>query len=475
MVGLGALLAAGTATLAGEITVTPSVTTSIGYSDNIDQEPDGLKTDAFIYELTPGVQVRAEGGRFEGGLDALTQFSYTSDGDDEGTDLRPVASLQTTTELSRNLLFFDANGSISQQLLDAQQANTEANRDTTFAYELSPYLVNRFGTFAESELRYGFGQVHVDSDDFSTDTTNAGRLNIESGNDFGRLRWGTTGLISHTDRSDDNNIERRLVDQEFEYALNRHFSLIGAGGYEYFDDGDSQNQIDGPTWRAGFRLRGARGELLATYGQRDGDEVFGGNLNYEVGAFTTVRAGYTDTVETDQQRLLAGTAGIAVDPDTGVLIDTSTGLPFDPAASNSSFSNEVTRNRTFTAGVTFNKGQNIVDLNGRYEDQEDQSGPDDETHKFIELSWQRRLNRRTNLQVFGSYERSEFQDDDTNDDEYIAGALLSYSIRDNVQVFATYTYRHQDSTDPTNEFEENRATVGLQYTFDTFARGGAGP
>ena len=67
-------------------------------------------------------------------------FSYTSDGDDDGYAARPIVSLQSTTEVSRNRLFFDANGSISQQLLDSEESDTDANRDTTYAYLASPYL-----------------------------------------------------------------------------------------------------------------------------------------------------------------------------------------------------------------------------------------------------------------------------------------------------------------------------------------------
>ena len=52
---------------------------SVSYSDNIDQEPDGLKEEAIVTEITPSVQMRSDGNRFDAALNALTQFTPRSD------------------------------------------------------------------------------------------------------------------------------------------------------------------------------------------------------------------------------------------------------------------------------------------------------------------------------------------------------------------------------------------------------------
>jgi len=465
---LAALDLCGTSASAGEFIVTPGVTVSQTYSDNIDLDPDGLEDDALVTEVIPRIEVRSIGARFEGALDASTSLVYQTDGEDEGLEARPAISGFSTLEISKSLFFFDTQVSVSQELLNSRAADTEANRNTTAAYSLSPYLVNRFGGFAESETRYKFSQVHVDDDAeevFSNDTTHAGRFTLDSGRDFSRLRWSFLAAAVHQDRSDDSNIQRIDVDQEFEYGVTRSFSLIGAGGYDKFDDGDDENEVDDPSWRAGFRLRSPRGELAATYGQREGDESLAANLRYRIGAWTTVNAGYDETLETGQERVVRNLGFISEDPDTGVLIDTRTGLPFDANPNTTSLTNQTTRTKRFTAGLTFNRGQNTIGIRGSIEDQQDQSSNDDEKHNLVTAFWQRRLNRRTTFRLTGSYENSTFDDEDREDDEYIANALLNYKVRDNVSLFGAYTYRQKDSTDPTDEYEENRFTIGLGVNF----------
>ncbi len=453
---------------AGEFTINSGVTVSETYSDNIDLNPEGLEDDALVTEVTPRIEIRSTGPRFNGALDASTVLAYQTDGDDQGLNARPTITGFGTFEISKNLFFFDTSASVSQELLDTSEADTDANRTTTASYLLSPYLVNRFGGFAESETRYTFSQVYADDDadqEFSDDTTHAGRFTLSSGRDFSRLRWRFLALASYTDRSDDSDIDRINVDQEFEYGVTRTFSVIGAGGYENFDDGDPENDIDGPTWRAGFRLRSPRGDLEATYGRRDDDESLAADLRYRVGAWTTLNAGYAETLETGQERVVRNLALVAEDPDTGILIDTRTGLPFEVNPNTTSLTNQTTRTKRFTAGLTFNREQNTIGISGSIEDQQDQSSNDDEDHKVIAAFWQRRLNRRTTARLSGSYEDSSFDDEDRDDDEYIASALLSHDIRTNVAIFGTYTYRYKDSTDPAEEYEENRVTVGLSISF----------
>ena len=80
------------------------------------------------------------------------------------------------------------------------------------------------------------------------------------------------------------------------------------------------------------------------------------------------------------------------------------------------------------------------------------------------MFWQRQLNRRTSARLSGNYERTTFKDENREDKKYVANGLISRDIRRNFEVFASYTFSKQVSTDAADEYKENRATVGLRIT-----------
>lgn len=449
----------------GELTIRPGVTYLNSYTDNIDRDPDGLEEYAIVTEIAPSVQVRSEGARASFGLNAAARFTHQTGGEDEGITVRPNLSGTGNIEAIKNRLFLDLNASVSQELLNSQNADTDANQETTAAYRVSPFLVARIKDYGNGELRYTFSHVVIDSSEFSDDLTHTGSLTLDSGDALTRTRATFQVSASHTQRSNDDSITRADVTQTLEYFLTRRFSVFGTGGYQLFDDGDSANEVDGVIWRTGFRLRGPRSELTASYGRIDDEESFAGDLNYRLGAWTTVRAGYSETLETGQERVLDNTQFIGIDPDTGILIDTRTGLPFDPNDNRTSLTNETTRTKSFTAGLTYVRGRNQIGINGTIEEQIAESSNEDEDITSIGVFWERRLDRDTTLLLSGTYEASHFGLEDRSDDEYTGSATISYSILENVTAFASYIYRRQDSTDPTDEYSENRVTTGLHITF----------
>jgi uncharacterized protein (PEP-CTERM system associated) len=453
---------------AGELTITNSLTTSQGYSDNIDLNPDGQKDEAFVTEVTPSMELRSTGARSEFAFDASPTLAYQTAGDDEGFQFIPKVAGFGNLELSEELLFFEAATSVTKELLNAQAADAESNRDTVATIYASPYLASRFGPYATSELRYRFQQVFVDESgdaDFSDDTIHTGLFTVGSEEGFSNLGWEFLARGSHNDRSSDSNIERADVLASLEYAVSPIFSLIGGGGYQYFDDGESENKVDDPAWEAGVRLHSPRGEVRLTYGERDGDDSFRAEARYKVGAWTSLLASYSETLETGQERVLSDLSSIGEDPDTGGLIDTRTGLPFDPNTSTTSLSNETTWTKALRGVITHARERNTIGLRGSIEDQNDQTSNDDEKIQTVEVFWERRMNRRWSFRITGAYEHSKFDDDNTEDDEYRANGLVSYNIKQNLSAFASYLYRTKDSDDPADEFEENRFTIGLQLNF----------
>lgn len=462
-------------TLAGDLRLTPSLTLSETYSDNVDLDPDGQEEKSFISAITPGFQLRYDAPRVTAALDNTTTIVHQTGGENKGFNLRPDVAGFATTEIAEDQIFVDMRASVSRQLIDTDEADAESNRETVQVYTVSPYLVHRFGGFADAELRYTFNQVFVDEDDGQAnndttsddDMTHALSLTTSSGDDFNKFRWSLIGSASNTSRSDDGDIEQSEARLDVEYLVGRSIALLGSIGYQTYDDGDARNDVDGPTWQAGFRYNpNPRLELRATYGERDGDGSLNADVQYQIGAWTTFTAGYAEIFETGQERVSRDLSFIATDPETGNLIDTRTGLPFDPNTGATNLSSETTRTKRFTAAVTYNRDRNSIRVAGTVEDRIDQTGDDDDEEvNLITLSFTRQVSRDTSLQLFGSYKNSTFEDEDREDDEFMAGASASHNFRENFTGFVSYTYRNIDSTDVTKEYSENRFTIEARLVF----------
>lgn len=463
------LAALATATPAvGQTRIEPSLTVNETFSDNVDADPDGEEEAAFLTDVVPAVTLRRQSARVNAALDAALTARHQTAGEDAGIELLPNVAGFGTAEVIDQLFFVDASASVSQQLLNTREADAESNRETVQNYSLSPSLVGHFGSFADGELRYTLQQVLGGDGGVSDATTHTGRMSLSSGADFTRLLWSVSASMSESKRTDDTDVTRRDANIGLEYIVVRSFSLLGSAGYQFFDDGTPENEVDSPSWRAGFRWRpGPRLDLSAGYGESDDETSFDGRMTYRIGPRTTVFANYRERLETGQERLARDLSFIGIDPDTGELVDTRTGLPFDPNTSLTEISDRTERTRTARAGLSGVRGRNTFSMQGSYEIStvEGAGRNEEETAIGVSASWGRQLSPHANLIVSGNYLRSEFDDVDETDNEYSAAGTLSYNIYTNVNAFASYVFSMQDSTNGANEFSENRVSAGVQMGF----------
>ncbi len=451
---------------AGDLTITPSLTFSEEYTDNVDSDPDGLSKAALVTEVTPGIRIRSESARVEGALDSSLTFRHQTAGDDKGHDSDVDLTGLGTVEVAEDLFFVEAQASLSQQVLDNDLAATAANQELVQVYRFSPFLRHRLGNFADAEARYTLSQSFVGGEsDVSDSTTHGLAFMLGSGRDFSRLGWILQAGATEESRSDDDDVSRSGVDLGVEYAIARSFSVIGGAGYQMFDDGVPANEIDGPTWRAGFRWRpGRRTELEFTYGQRDGDQNAAADFRYDIGPRTRFTARFVESLSTSQERLVENLSAIGVDEETRNFIGEQTGLAFNPNPSPFDIQDETTRTTTFRVGINGERGRNAFGFTAAMQNQEIESTGEEEDIISANVRWARRLNPRLTLNLVGGYENIEFADG-SEDTEYSFTGGLSYSLFANVQGVLSYAFRTQDSTVQTSEFTENRVMVSLRASF----------
>ncbi len=425
--------------LAGDLTITPSVEVREAFSDNVDLDPDGAEQSAFVSELVPGVTIRSESARVTAALNAFPILRHQTAGEDKGLSLASDLAGLGTVEVAEDLFFVDAQASISQRVLSSRAAGSTANEDTVQVYRVSPYLRSRFGGFADGEARYRLSQVFIGGQEdaganaTSDSTTHSLNLSLDSGRDFTRFRWSWNALASQENRTNDDDVSRAETDFELEYAFDRSISVIAGAGYQMFDDDDSANDIDDPTWKVGFRWRpGPRTELQASYGEHDADQSANVRFRYDISTRTSITASYSKVLEKSQERLVRNVSFIELDPESDQFTDPQTGLPFDPNQSPFDIDNQTTRIETFRLGLNGTRGRNTFGLNAAI--QNEQIEPTGEQEDIITLGarFSRRLNPHLTANLFAGYERSEF-DDGQVDDEYSATAGLDYELYANLR------------------------------------------
>jgi uncharacterized protein (PEP-CTERM system associated) len=452
---------------AGELELTPSIAVSESYSDNIDLEPDETKESSWVTEITPAIRQRSLSTRSQSALDTAVTFRHQTGGDEEGwgvdLDLTGLGRIEAVEEL----LFIDGLASVSQQVLDNEQAATTGNEETVQVYAISPALKNRLGRYADMETRYILSQVLIGGDDeaASDATIHVGRVALDSGRRFARLKGALLAAAGLEDRSDDDDVTRANGGFAAEYAVARSFSLIAGAGYEHFDDGDSDNSFDGPTFEAGFRARpGPRTELEFTYGRRD--DTFGADAHfrYDIGPRTTFTASYTETLDTSQGRLAENLFSIDVDGETGDFVDGLSGFDFNPRPNRFDIDDQTTRVKSLDARIDGQRGRNTFRLTGGFDREEIEGSGDEEDVLTTSASFARLLNPNLSANGVVAYEKIKFNDGQ-DDRELTMSAGMSYNLYSNMQATVSYSFRHQNSNEETSEFTENRVTVGLRASF----------
>jgi hypothetical protein len=362
---------------------------------------------------------------------------------------------------------------VSQQVLNNEEAQTEANQETVQVYRVSPVLRNRLGDFADSELRYVLGQLLVNSDDVSDTTLHAGQGSLSSGSDFDRLRWVLDGRISEAIRDGDSNVSRRDVDLETEYGITKWISAIVAGGYQSFDAGDADANFDSPAYWGGLRWRpGRRTEATLTYGKRDDRFSPAVNLRYRISENSQFLARYSEGLSTSQERLFENVSTIGIDPETGVFIDERSDTVFDPRPDPFDIDDEIDYIKALRTDLVIQRGPYTVSLRGYFGHEEDVTdGDTDDDFEdgsrdvySIDAVWSRQFGRRLSVDLLGGFERTEFEGG-RNDDEYRIQPGLRYLLNPRATAFLDYRYRWQNSNDPTAEYTENRVGAGLRLAW----------
>jgi uncharacterized protein (PEP-CTERM system associated) len=490
---------------------TPSMRTDLIYTDNITlASGKGLdkKKGSGVIRLIPGLYSKFTSRRFDSEIDfRMRNIIYTAVPDRN----RSLINLRTrnTGEIVKNFLFVDGNVFMTQQnqsLLrpGGDDANLTGNLANIRMYSVSPYVRQRFGDLASTEIRYS--RILTDSDattSFFNSQANTYHASLISGTDFRTLEWGLNYSRQDIDfdlRPDTVRIETGIGN--IQYNITRRFGLTGTGGYENNEFGGvGQEKPKGVRWSAGFVwLPNKRTSLEASVGQRFFGDTYYFNFTHRR-RITAMSAFYREEVRSalnilnldgggDTLGLLIGLLTSQAPPgsDPAIIAEAAQillnelGLPPSLAFAQGFLTNRFFLQKRFQATLGFNTAKNTIITRVFHIKRTPLDftnpilavspgvvgggGQTNSRQEGVNLTWSHRITARTSLNTTLLYTHRYFPALFRKDDIYMAGLGLSRRFSDNIFGFLSYRYRERRSDDSFSNNAENRVMASLTVRFE---------
>lgn len=299
---------------------TPLANARATYSDNIALQADDRAESGFVLQLTPGFELLNRSQRFEFKMSyALNLYQYAG-GRPSGAQ-RHSQDLDSTLKarLVEELLYLDAQAAVHQQATSAFGPQSSGNgyvsnnQNEVRTYRVSPYLVHRFGAFANGELRYARDMVSSNNLGMRRSDGNTISTRVTSGPSFHRFGWdaslarsvineqlpnvGGTGEREQTTSSKNANLGVR-------YIATPQLNLGVFGGYDAYDYSGLGGSQSGSAYGANLAWQpSARTSVEASAGHRFYGPSYSLNLQHRSRG-TVWNVLYSDSVSTTRSQFL---------------------------------------------------------------------------------------------------------------------------------------------------------------------------
>ncbi|VAV86898.1 hypothetical protein MNBD_ALPHA02-270 [hydrothermal vent metagenome] len=423
--------------------ITPSIAVTEIYTDNVNLDSSISQSD-FVTQVSPVILITGNGPRLNATINyAPNYFFYPGNANDKH-DLRQTLQANLRGELVRDTFFIDANANIAQRFLDRRRAITSLqvsqtnNRRTVQSYQVSPYLVHAFGTWASAELRYTLSQIRQSADTrqttqntfFGNSLTNTGSFTLTSGRRFSKLGWTLSALRSNEERETFGSYKNTTARADFSYQLTRILALLGSAGYQKRDAiGGSFANFDGFIWDAGFRLvPGPRTSISFRYGNQFIGKSFSLNAQYKITAKDSINLSFRDTIQTFQS----------------LALENNNSTNIDPFLNSGFISGDLTRRKQWSLSLGGTRGRTTYSASGLYSKYtSDNTALDDERYGAA-FSISRRLNRRFSLSTGFNFNVSKFSSDGIKDKFWSASVNADYQLSKNLVTVLGYVHTKRD-------------------------------
>ncbi len=476
--------------------MTPSLTLSETYTDNVFLSPRGSQQSDWITQVIPGISVTTNGPRLRLHASYAPEVVYHAQTEREDKVFHRGNAVGTL-ELADELLFLEAGARVDQYdvslqgPLTASNVNITGNRATALTSYVSPYLLRNIGSAVRAEARFTYSTWKSDEDQptLSDNTARRMLLRLANGPSYRLLTW----QAAYTGESIKYDTQQETTSEVLTVSARRSITstvgLLVQGGYERYDTGLPE-ALEDPRYSAGFDWTPTpRTRLAATAGQRLGDETYSLELRHRT-RLTNWAVTYAEDVTTSRDQFF-----VPATQSTGGTLDQMFLAQYpDPVARQKAvqefiarmglapslgapinfFSDQLFLQKRWLASVGLQGVRNTLVVTGFWEWRELAGGTspvgDFAASESIRtsggsLAWGLRLTARNTWNLQASYARSQFLDSGQVDNFVYLQTGLTRQFQPRVSGSLHYRVQARDSKQGGAEYRENAGIASLLMRF----------
>lgn len=325
-----------------------------------------------ITQLTPGFNLDVEGVRTKLGVNYdPTLSAYLDNSSQDRIDQSLAAAglvsvVQDRLDVNLNAFASQTSGAGGFVTPAAGGLVPLNQRVLNFGGTLGPHYRERFGDVATLDASYLLSSANSSAAGAARTPHNgltnsllqqAEQVILGSGDSFGRL---TPQLsLSHTTGTGSGPNNRFSQDRDVvqsQYHITHEYAVTGTLGYDrtHYDRTATSRGFDqaGLTWTVGvLATPNAVTELAVDYGKQQGNYNVDARLTYDLAPRTLITASYVVAVQNQLQSTLQNLQNQSQSP-SGAIVDSRTGLPFNPVDQAFGAQNYLSRNKSFNLALT---------------------------------------------------------------------------------------------------------------------------
>lgn len=258
-----------------EIKVTPTLSATETWTDNVNLAPADRAYREWVGEVVPGLVITENTPRLQLSFNyQLHRYFYS---DKNAPNLHDSSrSLQGAlkSRLVEDLLFLDASANRSQTAISAfgpQVADnpyTTVNRTEVSTWSVSPYLTRHLGSTADLLVRYTRDSVDTGRDTYGNTKGSATDVALSSS---GERTLGWNLRYDHQDLNDRlaGDSSSTSTQAGLSWQVQPSLAFTGSAGYDDYDYQSLGGRTRGRSWNVGFHYTPSpRTSLTMSYGHR---------------------------------------------------------------------------------------------------------------------------------------------------------------------------------------------------------------
>lgn len=477
---LAAMGLAATPIALASIAIVPRIEAALGYTDNINYSTEAESD--FGSEIAPGIELTARTARIAANADYSARQTLLLDNSDEN-DLGHNLTAQIRGELWSDALFLDLEADIDQNRVDSRGPRTRPifggsdNFAQQFTRSVSPFFRREIGGLGDLELRYRYTRSSFNDNEAADANSHFAGAVIDGAPTGGPFSWSAQVLYddTHFENTKDEGsfgVKSGVAAASGRYEINTAWAVLASLGYSTLEDDTLDNRGDDSVyWEAGLDYRpNSLYGVTATVGQSFAEPIVDVEASAQLADGVQLEAAYTEGLQSRfrllqdrlQSRDLLTNDRRRSDERFEPLDRLETLIPESDVDQVDEATFRQRRGELYLNAI---QGRSAYRLSGFVEDRDFDAGDDDRFIYGAGAAFTRQLTRRSELTLGVNYARTEFDADDTTEDDINLRLNYAYDINPTTAIDVGYDLYQRYSSEDDNDITGNTVFVRLRKTF----------